>query len=113
VKRVTGDTFRLIRLVEKPKRPPSDLAAHGAYILTPEIFPILQKLKPRKGGEIWLPVAINILAKKRPVYVQRIRNATYYDCGSKLEYLKAVVAFALMHPELKKPFRAYLKQTAK
>lgn len=100
------------RMVEKPsiEEAPSNLAAHGCYVLTPDIFPILENLKPGKSGEIWLTDAIRELMKSRPVYACEVQNAKYYDTGNKLEYLKTVVEFALQHKDLNGDFREYLKQ---
>lgn len=108
---VEDNIWQIKRLLEKPKieEAPSNLAAHGCYVLTPDIFPILENLKPGKGGEIWLADAIGTLMKKRPVYACEIKNARYYDTGNKLEYLKTVVEFALLHKDLNGDFRSYLK----
>jgi UTP--glucose-1-phosphate uridylyltransferase len=92
--KVSGNVSRIKRIVEKPLpgKAPSDLATHGAYILPPEIFGIIRKLKPGRGGEIWLVDAINLLIKKKfPVYACEVKNSVYYDTGNKLEYLKTVV----------------------
>lgn len=98
-------------MIEKPsiEEAPSNLAAHGCYVLTPDIFPILEHLKPGKSGEVWLVDAIRELMKKRPIYTCEVKNAKYYDTGNKLEYLKTVVEFALTHKDLNGDFRAYLK----
>jgi UTP--glucose-1-phosphate uridylyltransferase len=109
---VEGCVSKIKKIVEKPdpEQAPSNLAAHGCYILPPEIFPALKSLKPGRGGEIWLVDAINILKKQGvPLYACEIKNATYYDTGNKLEYLKTVIEFALRHPEIKDQFREYLK----
>jgi len=105
-----GDSvFRIDSLVEKPdpKRAPSNMAIIGRYILTPDIFDILEKVKPGKGGEIQLTDAINLLLQKRPVYGY-LFNGIRYDAGDKLGYLKATVAFALKNPDLSKAFKKYL-----
>ncbi len=98
-------------MIEKPsvEEAPSTLAAHGCYVLTPDIFPVLETLAPGKDGEIWLPDAIRELLTKRPVYACEIKDGKYYDTGNKLEYLKTVVEFALQHSDLNGDFRAYLK----
>jgi UTP--glucose-1-phosphate uridylyltransferase len=98
-------------MIEKPsiEEAPSNLAAHGCYVLTPDIFPILEKLGPGKGGEVWLVDAIKELMKTRPIYACEVKNAKYYDTGNKLEYLKTVVEFALNHKDLNGDFREYLK----
>ena len=108
---VEKNVGQIKRLIEKPtiEEAPSNLAAHGCYVLTPDIFPILEHLQPGKSGEIWLTDAIRELMKKRPVYACEIQNGKYYDTGNKLEYLKTVVEFALNHKDLNGDFREYLK----
>lgn len=109
---VKGNVYKINKIVEKPlpAEAPSNLATHGAYILPPEIFPALRGLKPGKEGEIWLVDAINILREQGiPIYACEIKDSKYYDTGNKLEYLKTVVEFALVHPDLNGEFRLYLK----
>lgn len=109
---VEDKVYKINRIVEKPNpdEAPSNLATHGAYILPPEVFPALRGLKPTKGGEIWLTDAINVLREQGvPVYACEIENGTYYDTGSKIEYLKTVIEFALKHKDLNGEFREYLK----
>lgn len=110
---VEKNIFKVKRIVEKPlpAKAPSNLATHGAYILPPEIFDVIRNLKPGKGGEIWLVDAINeLISRNFPVYACEIKNAKYYDTGNKLEYLKTMVEFALLHPEFSDEFREYLKK---
>ncbi len=111
VKHIEENVYQIFNLVEKPKveDTPSTLAAHGCYVLTPDIFEELEKLTPGKGNEIWLTDAIKNLMKKRPVYACEIKDGKYFDTGNKLEYLKAVVEFALDHKDLNGEFRSYLK----
>ncbi len=108
---VEDNVWQIKELIEKPKptEAPSNLAAHGCYVLTPDIFDILQHLKPGKSNEIWLTDAIRELMKRRPIYACEIQNGKYYDTGNKLEYMKTVVDLALKHPEIKDDFRAFLK----
>ena len=109
---VEGCVYKIKRIVEKPEpdKAPSNLATHGCYLLPPEIFEALRSLKPGKGGEIWLPDAINVLQKKGvPVYACEIKDGKYYDTGNKMEYLKTVIDFALKHKEIGEEFREYLK----
>lgn len=109
---VENNVWQIKKLIEKPKKEeaPSNLAAHGCYVLTPDIFPILADLGPGKSGEIWLTDAIRLLMKSRPVYACAIKDGRYYDTGNKLEYLKTVVEFALAHKDLNGEFRDYLKK---
>jgi UTP--glucose-1-phosphate uridylyltransferase len=108
---VEDNIWQIKRLLEKPAKDeaPSNLAAHGCYVLTPDIFGALESIKPGKGGEIWLTDAIKELMKVRPVYACEVKDAKYFDTGNKLEYLKTVIEFALTHKELNGDFRAYLK----
>jgi len=108
---VEPGVFKINRMVEKPAigTAPSNLAAHGAYILPPRIFELLEQAKPGRGGEIWLPEAVDKLAQEQDVYAVEIQNGKYYDTGNKLEYLKTVVEFGLKHEDLKKEFGEYLK----
>jgi UTP--glucose-1-phosphate uridylyltransferase len=96
-------------IVEKPN--PSDasstLAVVGRYVLTPRIFHHLAQLQAGAGGEIQLTDGISALIKEEQVLAYRF-SGIRYDCGSKLGYLKATVAFGLKHPELGEDFAAYL-----
>ncbi len=96
-------------IVEKPKPSdaPSTLAVVGRYVLTPRIFHHLAQLQAGAGGEIQLTDGISALIKEEKVLAYRF-NGIRYDCGSKLGYLKATVAFGLKHPELGEEFAAYL-----
>ncbi|PIY71730.1 UTP--glucose-1-phosphate uridylyltransferase [Candidatus Roizmanbacteria bacterium CG_4_10_14_0_8_um_filter_33_9] len=109
---VEGNVHKILKIVEKPEpnEAPSNIATHGAYILPPEIFSALKRIKPGKGGEIWLVDAINLLKKEGvPVYATVIENGKYYDTGNKFEYLKTMVEFALQHKELNGDFKKFLK----
>ena len=108
---VEGNVYKINKIIEKPgkDKAPSNLATHGNYLLTPDIFAILQNLPAGKNGEIWLAEAIDKLIASRNVYAVELKNAKYYDCGNKLEYLKAVVEFGLEHEDLREGFGEYLK----
>jgi len=113
IETVDGNVFKIKNIVEKPEpdQAPSDIATHGAYILPPEIFGALKSLSPGKGGEIWLTDAINKLRDEGvPVYGVEIQNGKYYDTGSKLEYMKTVVEFAINHPGINGEFKKFLKE---
>ena len=102
---------RIRDLVEKPSRAeaPSNLAIIGRYILTPDIFPALEKTAQEKDrtGEIQLTNGLRRLLKERPIYGCKV-NGVRHDTGNKIGFLKAVVYFALRRPDLAEPFRAYL-----
>jgi UTP--glucose-1-phosphate uridylyltransferase len=112
VELVEGNVYKINQIVEKPHpdKAPSNLATIGAYILPPEIFAMLRQQHPGTGGEIWLSEAITALIRTGyPVYACEIEQGRYYDTGNKLEYLKAVVELALLHPDLQREFKAFLK----
>ncbi len=112
IETVEGNVFKINNIVEKPspEEAPSNMATHGAYILPPEIFPALKNVAPGKGGEIWLIDAINALRDQGvPVYGVEIQNGKYYDTGSKLEYMKTVVEFALQHQAINGEFKDFLR----
>ena len=115
VKPVEDKIFEIEEIVEKPEpdQAPSNLATHGAYILTPDIFEAFKRLKPGKGGELWLVDAINLLRDKHKIYAREIENGKYYDTGNKLEYLKANVEFGLKRDDLKEEFTSFIKNIAK
>ncbi len=106
--------YRIDTLVEKPsaESAPSDLAIIGRYILTPDIFEILEKSKPGQGGEIQLTDAIEKLLRQRPVYGYLFKGKRY-DAGDKFGYLKASVHFALKNPELSDQFKSHILEVAR
>jgi UTP--glucose-1-phosphate uridylyltransferase len=108
---VERNVERITAIVEKPEpaAAPSNLAVVGRYILTPRIFHHLERGVPGAGGEIQLTDAIAALLADQMVLACRFRG-TRYDCGSKLGYLKAMVAFGCKHPEVGESFDAYLKE---
>jgi len=109
--RITDQTFEVVDMVEKPKREdaPSDLAIIGRYVLTPNIFPILEKQERGNGGEIQLTDAILRLLSEEAVYGCRFEG-TRYDCGNKFGFLRATVDMALKREEFNGEFKSFLKQ---
>ncbi|MGB5739101.1 MAG: UTP--glucose-1-phosphate uridylyltransferase GalU [Woeseia sp.] len=101
---------RITRIVEKPKPEdaPSNQAVVGRYLLAPEIFDKLETTGRGAGGEIQLTDAIADLLGESAVHALSFTGERF-DCGSKLGYLKATVAYALDHAELADDFREYLK----
>ena len=102
--------FRIQDVVEKPPadEAPSNMAIIGRYILTPEIFAVLEKTRVGRGGELQLTDGIRMLLEQQPVYAYKFEG-TRYDAGDKLGFLKATVEFALRRADLGGDFRAYLK----
>lgn len=97
-------------MIEKPsvEEAPSRFAALGRYVITPEVFDVLEQTKPGKGGEIQLTDALRVMAHNGSVYAYNFTGKRY-DTGNKLGYLKATVEFALRRPDLGPQFRQYLK----
>jgi UTP--glucose-1-phosphate uridylyltransferase len=104
-------SFCVKSLVEKPDvaNSPSLLAQTGAYILTPDIIPIIKREITGKGGELVLGDSISELAQTDKVYGARI-DGVWHDTGNPLKYLQAVVDIALESPEYGKTFAQYLKK---
>ena len=103
-------TYRVEDLVEKPpfQQAPSNLAIIGRYILTPEIFEILEKTPPDRGGEIQLTNGLRLLLEQQSIYAYQFEGKRY-DAGDKLGFLKATVEFALKRDDLGQDFSDYLK----
>lgn len=97
-------------MIEKPsvEEAPSRFAALGRYVITPEVFDVLEQTKPGKGGEVQLTDALRVMAHNGSVYAYNFTGKRY-DTGNKLGYLKATVEFALRRPDLGPQFRQYLK----
>ena len=102
---------RVLSIVEKPspEEAPSNLAAIGRYVLTPDIFDALRQTEPGRGGEIQLTDAINLLAKEHAVYAYQLDGGRF-DVGNRLDYLKATVEMALEREDVGKDFARYLKE---
>jgi UTP--glucose-1-phosphate uridylyltransferase len=111
-KEIKKNVFKISDMVEKPRpsSAPSDMAIIGRYILTPDIFNIIEKTPPGKGGEIQLTDAIKAMLKRKPVYGYLFKGRRY-DGGDKVGYLKATVELALKNPDLKDEFKKYLSNT--
>ena len=106
------DVVRVTELVEKPAagEAPSNLAIVGRYVLTPEIFDVLEHQAPGRGGEIQLTDALQTLAAQSdsPGVLGIVYRGSRHDTGDRLAYLKAVVEMALERDDLGPPFGAWL-----
>jgi UTP--glucose-1-phosphate uridylyltransferase len=102
-----GKAFEVTGMVEKPPRDqaPSNLSITGRYILQPEIFDILAHGKRGAGGEIQLTDGMVDLARRQPFYGYKFEGRSF-DCGSKIGFLTANVAYALARKDLAADFRA-------
>lgn len=112
--KVSDRTYKVEDLVEKPKveEAPSNVAILGRYIITPEIFNILENTKPGKGGEIQLTDALKTLISKEEMYAY-VFEGRRHDVGDKLGFLQATVEYALKREDLKEEFKNYLKDIVK
>ena len=104
---------RIASIVDKPKpeEAPSNLAVVGRYILTPRIFELLHTVGRGAGGEIQLTDGIAKLLEYEPVLAHAF-DGTRYDCGSKIGYLEATLAFGLKHPETGAAFKELIRRYA-
>ena len=101
--------FNVSRFVEKPKaeEAPSNLAIIGRYLLTPEIFEILENQAPGAGGEIQLTDAIDTLNQTQRVFAKRFEG-TRYDVGDKFGFMTTSINYGLTHPEVKDKLKDFL-----
>ncbi|OGE81785.1 MAG: UTP--glucose-1-phosphate uridylyltransferase [Candidatus Doudnabacteria bacterium RIFCSPLOWO2_02_FULL_48_8] len=112
---IADGVIDVAKFVEKPgpDNAPSDLAIVSGFIFTPDIFDALEASVPEtigKGQELYYVDGVNKLMQAgKKVHAIEIKNSRYYDCGNKLEYLKAVVEFGLKHDDLREDFGQYLK----
>jgi UTP--glucose-1-phosphate uridylyltransferase len=106
---VDENLARVRSIVEKPspEEAPSNLAAIGRYVFTPEIFDAIRETKPGKGDEIQLSDAINLLAQEQAVYAYTFEEGRY-DVGNKIDYLTATVELAIERDDIGPEFRSWL-----
>lgn len=111
---IEGRVYKVRGLVEKPtvEEAPSNIAILGRYIITPQIFKILEKTKPGRGGEIQLTDVLSKLINGEAIYAYEFEG-TRYDVGDKLGFLKATVEYALRRDDLRDEFIEYLNSLKK
>lgn len=114
VENLENDAVKVNFLVEKPKREeaPSNLAVDGRYILTPDIFALLEQTQPGSGGEIQITDALQMQAAAGHCYGLRF-SGVRYDTGTPLGYLTTSIAYALKRPEFAPGLREYMRQALK
>lgn len=101
--------------IEKPgaEKAPSDLAVVSGFLFTPDIFDALERAKPDTidlGKELYYVDGVNNMMKDgKKVHAIEIENGKYYDCGSKIGYLKTVIDHGLLHEDISDELREYLK----
>ncbi|MDQ7837197.1 MAG: UTP--glucose-1-phosphate uridylyltransferase GalU [Thermodesulfobacteriota bacterium] len=108
---IKEQTYRVTKMMEKPAPGTTDsnLAIIGRYILTPDIFTILENTPTGHGGEIQLTDALMELARQNQIYAYRFAGRRY-DAGDKFGYIQATLAYALKHPEIGPRVREYLQK---
>lgn len=111
---IAPDLYNVKNFVEKPAvdKAPSDLAIIGRYLLTPEIFDILEHQKPGRGGEIQLTDAIDTMNKTQRVFAHVFKGERF-DVGNKEGYLETSIQYGLTHPETRDALRKYIKELGK
>ncbi len=111
---IEDDVYKVKDLIEKPSinAAPSNIAILGRYIISPQIFEMLEKTKPGKNGEVQLTDALKLLLGKEAIYAYKFKGKRY-DVGDKLGFLQATVEFALKRDDIKDQFKAYLKSIIK
>ncbi|WP_127848318.1 UTP--glucose-1-phosphate uridylyltransferase GalU [Lacticaseibacillus hulanensis] len=111
---VQDGLYNVDSFVEKPspEAAPSDLAIIGRYLLTPEIFGILDQHKIGKGGEVQLTDAIDELNKTQRVFAREFMGERF-DVGNKFGFVKTTIEYGLRHPEVKDELRKYIIELGK
>jgi UTP--glucose-1-phosphate uridylyltransferase len=111
VEPIEGPVSRALSVVEKPRRDesPSDLAQIGGFVLTPDIFDLLESTPVGPSGEIYLADALVRLMQQRPVFAYEFTGRRY-DAGNKLDYLKANIELSLEDPSTSAGLREYLAE---
>lgn len=100
---------RVTSLFERPAPGVTNslLGIFGRYILVPQIFPLISKLMPGRGGELQLTDALSLCAKSGPVYAYRFEGQ-HFDVGNKLGFVQATLSYALRDPKIAGPLTEYL-----
>ncbi|WP_313309874.1 UTP--glucose-1-phosphate uridylyltransferase GalU [Lactococcus taiwanensis] len=111
---VSKGLYNVERFVEKPEisETPSDLAIIGRYLLTPEIFDVLETQAPGAGNEIQLTDAIERLNKTQRVFAHEFTGKRY-DVGDKFGFVETTIEYGLEHPQISESLKAYLIEKGK
>ena len=110
IEQVKPGLYNVSNFVEKPNpdEAPSDLAIIGRYLLTPEIFDVLERTPLGKGGELQLTDAIDELNKTQRVFAHEFKGQRY-DVGNKFGWIETNIEYGLKHPQVKDELRSYIK----
>ena len=108
---IEGNVYKVKGVIEKPtlEEAPSNIAILGRYIITPQIFEILEDTKPGKGNEIQLTDALQTLISREAMYAYEFEGKRY-DVGDKFSFLQANIEFALKREELREKLLEYLNK---
>jgi len=103
--------YEIKKIVEKPKaaKAPSNLAAVGKYIITPEVFKILARMNKGKSGEIRLADAFEIMLQENHALYGRELKGEWLDTGDKFNFVKATIKLGLKHPEIGDRLKKFIK----
>ena len=106
-----NDVYVIDDIVEKPKPEdaPSNIAAVGRYVFTPEIFDCINKTKPGVGNELQIADSIKILMESQKVYASTFKGRRY-DIGDKFGYIQAIIDFSIENSEIGKNVKEYIKK---
>ena len=106
---IEDNVYKVKDLVEKPEpgKQPSNIAILGRYIITPQIFKMLENTKPGKGGEIQLTDALKTLVENEAMYAYNF-NGRRYDVGDKFGFIKATIDFSLDREDLHDQVNEYI-----
>ncbi|MFA7662353.1 MAG: UTP--glucose-1-phosphate uridylyltransferase GalU [Patescibacteria group bacterium] len=112
IEKIKDNVFQVNDLVEKPlvKDAPSNMVVTGRYILTPDIFDALDRTELGKGGELYLTDAIDLLLNDGKKLYACEFEGKYYDCGNKIEFVKAIIDFSLERPEMSAEINKHLRK---
>lgn len=110
VKHIEDRIYKVKDMIEKPSidEAPSNIAILGRYIITPEIFSILENQEPGKGGEIQLTDALQTLGQREAIYAYNFEGRRY-DVGDKIGFLEATIDFALKRDNIRDDLLNYMK----
>jgi UTP--glucose-1-phosphate uridylyltransferase len=109
-KKLKGRIYRIEKIVEKPKEPPSNLAIVGRYLLTPEVFEYLKKTGFDKTGEIRLAETLEKMIEEKKEVLGYEFEGKWLECGNKINYLKSLIYLSLKHPKFGQEIKKFLKK---
>jgi len=109
-KKLKGRIYRVEKIVEKPKDPPSNLAIVGRYLLTPEVFEYLKKTGFDKTGEIRLAETLEKMIEDKKEVLGYEFEGKWLECGNKINYLKSLIYLSLKHPKFGQEIKNFLKK---